>query len=245
MSKNGNLKIESTKNYDQFKFLPGNRLLDEKHVLRLITSMRQRDFLVPIAVNSEMYVIDGQHRLEARKRLELVVPYYMIGDLGLQEVQSLNAQQKKWSIEDFTNSFIRLGNKDYEIYKWFRDRYRLSHVESVAMLSGDELGVKNRNYSHIFALGGFKVKDLQGAKQRAEMLEQIAPFFDHYNQRSFVQAFLWLLTKKSFDFKTFLQRLEAQPTALRKCSEKDQYIDLIEQIYNYRSPNKVSLRYGD
>lgn len=39
MSKNGSVKIETTKQYEQFKFLPGNRALDEKHVLKLMASM--------------------------------------------------------------------------------------------------------------------------------------------------------------------------------------------------------------
>jgi len=43
----------------------------------------------------------------------------------------------------------------------------------------------------------------------------------------------------------FIGKLEAQPTALKKCAKVDQYVDLIEEIFNYRSQSKVSLRYSE
>lgn len=238
-------KIKITREYEKFKKLDGNRPLDEAHVQRLMASMRKQVLFDPISVNSELCVVDGQHRLEARKRLNLPIPYFIVGDYGLQEVQTLNAQQKKWSINDFTKSFIELGSKDYVTYQWFRSKYELPHQESLLLLMG--MTEQPRNLATIFQLGGFKVKDLMGAKAKAEMIRQVEPFFDKFKHRSFVQAILWLLNNRPncFKFDVFIKRLEAQPTALKPCTNRDQYIDLIEQIYNHGSKNKVSLRYGD
>jgi hypothetical protein len=41
----------------------------------------------------------------------------------------------------------------------------------------------------------------------------------------------------------FIDRLSANPTAMQHCSNVGQYKLMIEEIYNYRSREKVSLRY--
>ena len=52
-----------------------------------------------------------------------------------------------------------------------------------------------------------------------------------------------LFQNKKFDFNEFKHKVRLQPTALVDCSNREQYKTLIEDIYNYRSRNKVSLRY--
>jgi hypothetical protein len=54
---------------------------------------------------------------------------------------------------------------------------------------------------------------------------------------------IWLFNKPEFEFTEFLQKLAIQPTALIHCTDAKQYITLIEEIYNYRRREKVSLRY--
>jgi disulfide oxidoreductase YuzD len=237
-------KVEMTTDYDQFKFLKGNREVDEAHVVRLIKSMKANDLFTPIMVNNNLEVIDGQHRLEARRRLQLIVPYINVGEYGLAEVQQINAQQKKWTIEDYTDSYIALGLKDYEVYRWFRKRYKLPHTVTVPLLSG----VDYANSSHLgksFIEGSFRVRSLESAKDVAEHIEKVAPHFSGYRDRSFVLAVIRLLDKKSFSFTKFIDKIQQNPLMMKKCATSDQYIDLIEEIYNYRSQNKVSLRYSE
>lgn len=236
-------KIEMTENYDMFRILKGNRKVDEAHVNKLMRLMRQNDLFTPIMVNELLEVIDGQHRLEARRRLGFIVPYYVVKNYGLAEVQAINSLQKRWNINDYTQSYIALGIKDYEIYKWFRERYKLPHVVSLTLLMGVEAG--SGKVSDIFNSGGLRIKDLEQAKSKAQTLELIAPYSDVYCERSFINAFFSILDKKVFDLKKFLGKLEIQPNALKKCATTAQYIDLIEDIYNYRSQSKVSLRYTD
>lgn len=237
-------EIEMTDDYSLFHKIQGNRMVDESHVQRLMRAMKVNDLFTPIMVNSSFEVIDGQHRLEARKRLGLIVPYFVMGDYGLAEVQAINSQQKKWSIQDYTDSYIALGLKDYEIYKWFMKRYRLPHTISVGLLSGASQS-QRRDFTKMFNEGQLRVKELEYAKQVAEKLEQVAPFFSGYNDRGFVLAMIALFEKKVFDFKKFLSRLESNPLLLKRCATTAQYIDNIEDVYNYRSQNKVSLKYAE
>jgi hypothetical protein len=236
-------KIEMTLDYNLFKKLRGNREVDEGHVQKLMKLMRQNDLFTPITVNENFEVIDGQHRLEARRRLGLIVPYFVVKNYGLAEVQAINSQQKRWTVDDYAQSYIELGKKDYEIYKWFRKRYKLPHIVTVELLH--EMTKGHGKLSDIFNSGSLRVKNLEGAKSKAETLELIAPYFDGYCDRNFVIAFFTVQEKKVFDLKKFISKLENQPNALKKCAKVSQYIDLIEEIYNYRSQSKVSLRYSD
>lgn len=116
--KNGEIKIHITREYERFKKMPGNRPVDQAHVRRLMQSMRQQDLFTPIQCNERMEVVDGQHRLEARRQLNIHVPYYVVkGDYGLREVQKINAQQKKWGALDYLESNLELGNPEYKVYQ--------------------------------------------------------------------------------------------------------------------------------
>jgi hypothetical protein len=59
----------------------------------------------------------------------------------------------------------------------------------------------------------------------------------------FVRAMIVLLKKEHFDFNLFIQKLSLQPTSLVDCVSVGKYHELIEDIYNYRNRNKVSLRF--
>lgn len=238
-------QIEKTFEYSVFERLPGNRPIDEAHVRNLMQRMRKKYMMSPIQINQNFQVIDGQHRLEAHRRLGLEVPYFVCNNYGLEEVQELNAQQKKWKIADFVKSYIELGNKNYEIYEWFISRYKLPHTITVSMLSGVHRESNRANMRTTFESGYFKVTDLQGAKDIAEKLWQIEPYFSHWNNRGFVSAMLFCFQKKAFDFDKFLQKLEANPLMLKQCATTVMYIKLIEEIYNFRSRDKVSLQYGE
>ena len=58
-----------------------------------------------------------------------------------------------------------------------------------------------------------------------------------------VNGMLEPIVREEFDLKTFIRKLELQPSALSDCSNRTQYKMLIEDIYNYKSRNKVNLRY--
>jgi disulfide oxidoreductase YuzD len=60
-------RVYSTTNYNQFKYLKGNRAITELHVRRLVEAIKEKDLQVPIIVDEKMNVVEGQHRLEAYK----------------------------------------------------------------------------------------------------------------------------------------------------------------------------------
>ena len=74
---------------------------------------------------------------------------------------------------------------------------------------------------------------------KAQQIIKVGKFYDGFKRKSFVIALLELLDNPSFDYSVFIQKLALQQTKMVSCTSKEQYIRLIEEIYNYHSRNKV------
>lgn len=235
-------EIEETYEYDVFERIEGNREIDEGHVVQIMKWLKAKDLKVPIQINQNFGIIDGQHRLEARKRLGLPVYFFVTSGFGLEEVQTLNAQQKRWTLDDYVKSFIERGNQNYAVYQWFRKQFQLPHNQSVELLVGH-----NATHSRqIFISGQFVVrKDISVATETAKQLARLRPYFDHWNTSRFLAAMLIVMRKKVFDFERFISKLKAFPTMLKPQTTTDAYLQHIEDIYNYRTAQKVGLRFAD
>lgn len=109
--------------YSQFKYLGGNR--DITHSKKLLESITQNGYFnVPILVNENMEIIDGQGRFEALKMLGLPIRYVMEEGAGLEACRVLNRQQTNWSTADYVKSFVENGNENYIRLSKLADRYK-------------------------------------------------------------------------------------------------------------------------
>ena len=80
-------KIYKTTDYSVFKYLKGNRAVNELHVRRLVEAIKEKDLQVPIIVDEKMNVVEGQHRLEAYKIVGNPILYIMKSDVDLSDVR--------------------------------------------------------------------------------------------------------------------------------------------------------------
>ena len=124
--------IQITKNYSQFNKLIGNREIHEGHVQNLMESMNKYYMPVPIVVNAKMEVIEGQHRIEACKRLELPVYYIIDSNANLKNVHELNKHRRSWTMFDYLLSKnIQYLKKKEEKYRWHHECYELWKVSGI------------------------------------------------------------------------------------------------------------------
>ena len=234
-------QVHTTQNYSMFNPIDGNRNKNELHIKRLKKSMQENYLFTTITVNDKFQIIDGQHRFEAIKALNLPVNYVVCKGYGLKEVQILNQNSKNWTADDFMNGYCDLGKKDYKLYREFKEKYGFGHNECLGMLTGLTRSGSSHGFS--FSKGTFKVTHYADACKKAEMLKQIEPFYSGWKRRVFIFAMLKMFKNPNFDFTEFLQKLKQQQTALVDCVDVQQYTSLIEDIYNYRRREKVNLRY--
>ena len=237
-------QVHTTTDYFLFKPIEGNRNLNLLHLNRLRKSMSEKYLFTTILVNENYEIIDGQHRFEVIRVLGLPLHYIICENYGLPEVQILNQNSKTWNSDDYLEGYCKLGYNEYLKYRQFKETYDFGHSECQMLLTGVQQGSgKRASNASTFFSGEFKILDYDNACSIADKILLISPYYEGIKRKTFIVAMVQLLKNPNFEFTEFLQRLKLQPTALIDCVNNYQYISLIEEIYNYRRREKVTLRY--
>ncbi len=249
-------KVYKTSDLSIFKNVDGNRVPNLQHIRRLTDSIANYGMKCnPIIVNEKYEVIDGQHRLAAAKDAETFVYYIVINGYSLSEVHTLNLNQKNWSKRDFMEGYANMGVESYiKLSKFSKINDDFNFSSCIGMCSnttGNKSTLANKyrqdaeriGQPQVFEEGTWKGKDFELAQEWANKIRMIKPFYQNYNKSTFVSTLITLFKNDKFDFNEFMHKLRLQPTALVDCGNSSQYKTLIEDIYNYRSRKKISLRY--
>lgn len=234
------MQVHTTNDYALFSSIEGNRQINELHLKHLKKSIEEKMLFTVITVNEKYQIIDGQHRFYVLKELGLPVNYVICEGYGLNEVHRLNNNSKTWGLGDYLDGYCNLGYQDYVIFKKFKKTYKFGNDICIALLSGKmDFSRSNKDFTQ----GKFKISDLSWSQHIAGEITKIGHYYEGYKRKSFIVALLKLFKNKNFDMDTFLKKLKTQPASLKHCANANDYLDLIEKIYNFRSSNKVSLKY--
>lgn len=123
------LKTYITRDYSVFKYLSGNRDINLHNVNNIVKNVLENGLLPTIViVNENMEVIDGQHRIEAFKQLNLPVEFQIRKGLGLKDCIAYNVSSKKWETVDYIKSYAERGIDDYITLKKCIDEYEGVHM---------------------------------------------------------------------------------------------------------------------
>tara|TARA_R110002051_G_C8655429_1_gene488231 strand:+ start:124 stop:828 length:705 start_codon:yes stop_codon:yes gene_type:complete len=104
-------EIKSTKNYNLFSKIIGNRHLDVNNVKRIKESVELIGLKTPMMVNYKHGIIDGQHRLQVAKELDIAIDYYIVSNFKEENIHELQIS-KKWTSFDFAQRNASKGNKE-------------------------------------------------------------------------------------------------------------------------------------
>jgi hypothetical protein len=247
-------KVYKTNDLSIFKQIDGNRVPNLQHIKRLADSIRVYGMKCnPILVNERMEVIDGQHRLMAAKEANSFVYYIVINGYSLNEVHTLNLNQKNWSKKDFMDGYANMGIESYIKLKDFSEKNDdFTFNDCIALCQG---GVghnvrmlahkvsKSPNQIQVFEEGTWITGDINLSQDMANKIRMIKTYYLGYNRSTFVSTMMQMFKNDKFDFNEFMHKLRLQPTAMVDCANREQYKTLIEDIYNYKSRNKISLKY--
>jgi len=252
-------KVYKTNDLSMFKEIEGNRPPNPQHIRRLADSIKTNGLLCnPILVNEKYEVIDGQHRLLAAKKVNSEIYFIVLDGYNLNEVHTLNLNQKNWNKKDFMIGYADMGiepyiklkefykkNKDYTLNTCIQLCSQVSGFSTVNVMTTKYGNEKKINTKKVFEEGTWTGKDFKWGQKVADDIRLVKPYYKHYNRSSFVSCIisLRLYKKEVFDFNEFLHKLRLQPTALVDCTTVGDYKTLIEDIYNYKRHGKVNLRY--
>ena len=249
MKKQFNPIIQNTNNYSLFKFINGNRDVNPLHIKRLKDSFLEKPLLSLIIVNERYQIIDGQHRFLVQRELALPINYVVVYGYGISEVQILNVNSSDWKKKDFLGGYIKKGIYDYIEFERFQKTYpSLNFTTIVKLLSGLRSNGSTRldgykSISQSFEKGDFKIKDLAESHRRAAMILEFQPYYAKFNDNSFIVTLMYLFEHPNYKHEEMMKKLRLQPTSIKPCKNQKQYIELLEEIYNYHRQSKVVFRY--
>ena len=250
-----NPKILFTTNLGIFKFHEVNRKCGEtpesKNRIKEIANSMKVDGLLPhaIVITNKGYIVDGQHRVKAAEDAGKGI-YYIIDESvsntskGIfNAAKKYNRTAKVWSKEDYINGLSTMGNEHYITLENFRKEYPMFSLTEALMFLANS-GTKYPKKID-FADGKFKVNNLELAREMANNLLKPKEYFPKgYNQSNFVRTMITIMDKKKeFDFKRFYHKVQLRPGMIFRCGNKEQYAEMIENLYNYKTGDKVNLRF--
>lgn len=242
-------RVYITHDYNKFKVLQGNRDLNLAHINRLSASFKDQQLMIPIIVNENYEVIDGQHRLFVSKELGLPVYYIKCSGYGLKEVQKANTNTSVWTKKNYLESYCRMGYQPYLQFRNFMKQFpdfQISVAGQLLMNSHNINKTSDRGRFMIkdFEEGKLVIKDIDKAMRNARRLLDFKPYYSGFNRKAFVAAMITVFKNKNYDHDTMIKKLKSQPRKLVDMPKASFYIDLIEEIYNYKNRYPVTLRYG-
>ena len=117
--------LYETRNYDMFKFYAGNRIINPIRVKDLLRSFNERYYPVPIIVDHQRHVLDGQHRLEAARSGGFPVVFLTLAEdiVPTQVIRQLNADQKSYTLPDYMKLYVDDGRGDYTQFQNLYEHY--------------------------------------------------------------------------------------------------------------------------
>ena len=241
-------KYFETTDYSKFKKARGNRPVDEAHVNQLKKLIADKDLYDPIRVNQNMEVIDGQHTLQARKELDLKVPYIIINSDDPLDVARLNTGRKNWSMEAYLNHHCARNKMDYRICRNKMNQYGINVSEAIVLLL-KQCSLWNR-ISTDFKTGEFKIPagGIENCDRIGAALNTLKKYFLGMDdtkrrlKRSMVMAYIIADRCPDFDLRRFRDACKSKSSWFLSGTSTRDYIVIIEKIYNSgRSKKKIKL----
>lgn len=245
IDKESDIKVYVTEDYSVFNQLNGNRKVIPRHINEIVNSIQKNGYYpVPILVDNDYTIIDGQHRFEALKQLNLPVYYVKNGFIDNDCIE-LNTNSKNWNVVDYVKFYATKGLKDYQdlLNLW---RPYSSDIKSAFHSFTVLKTVVNRDNSFAsIKAGTFVIKDsVIDISQRLSIINVCLKQYklSDRDKRNIVPVLYRLLKNhlvvpnKLID--KFDQRKDKELPGLRTIEHA---LYMVNDIYNYKCSKKVDL----
>ena len=230
--------IHITRDYSMFRSVKGNRAIDNGHVQRLMREMRKKDLDLPIFINENDEVVDGQHTLQARKELGKPVRYIRGKFENEFDVAIMNANRKNWPMTAYLNFHIENGKKEYQIVKAMTKQYSMPLECAIFLLAGGySMWRETRND---FKQGKFKIKSLQRCNEIGASLMFMKNNFNIRLTRSFITAYAVVSEHPKFKWERFKTALKSKSALLLRGTNTEDFVRVFDKIYNGNVHNKIN-----
>ena len=208
---------ETTNQYDRFRFITGNREIDKGNLKKITASLnkfrvKENAILVVFMYDEKtddwwFYVVDGHHRFQACRDLNIPVSFVVINDLEvnidgnlLTVIEYLNTASKEWDVTNFMGSKAALGNEHYINYANVYNKYS-GHFEHEILFHIMALKPGRKDIRHQGFREGKLIFDLEDqlyVDNKLNILKQCSAKLSH-SRRYYLKSLVILLTLPTID----------------------------------------------
>ena len=238
-------KIEQTTNYDLFDYHENQQAMSPVRVRKVAESMRNTGFWAskPIGIyrkNGRLVIIDGHHRFEAARTLGLPVLFVVEPEKNGGLIGLANSLVGTWKTESFAKLYASQGNRDYEDLLFYVEQ-GIPLQRASSLLHGES--AHSCNSSQRVKHGTFKIKTDKYINAVLAIINSVKEIAPEISKRVYIDAISQLLFLKEFDQDVLIKRIEAHPTGIVRCADRNQALEALEETYNFRAREKTPLAF--
>ena len=233
--------VEKTRNYNQFKFAPWNRNINEKTLRKIDKDVKKNGWKVhPILVNKNFEIIDGQHRLIYAQKHNLPVYYVAIDDLTYKDCVSMNNSRSSWQINDYIKLYVSQGNKNYIKLQSLLKEFNFANPSTIISLIVGTASSTGYTTSKIRE-GTFVLTDAEYIKIQEKLLylEDISVYVNSLKGRqSAIYAILaFCYDEPAINNERLSRQIKNRLSSMTPPVDTETAAKGIESVYNYEIPN--------
>lgn len=231
--------------YSEFLHNHEQRPITQSHVKKLMESMKDFGFLKskPIQCYSKggkLIIVDGHHRLAAAMQLNIDVEVVIENYDAQETMGAVNSIVKKWEGKDFVRMFATRGNPHYiKLIEYQEKGIPLGMAASMMIRNAASSGNANKSIQD----GSFKIKTTEIIDKVADFMDEFGSMNHALKSRAFIAAISKCIMCDEFSLETFKQRIKENIQMMKKTSNEDQMLSVIEAIYNHRSRSPIPIKF--
>lgn len=181
-------------------------------------------------------VVDGQHRLEAARRLGIDV-YFVVEKPGVDPI-TLHGDIRVWTPKDYIRTHAESGLAAYKRLQEVCAEYSISPTAGITILSDLAYGGTTSQYT--LRQGALTLSETSASR---DVLKILATISGKLLRGIYAVVNLKRLAEcPGFNVDRMLYQLAAYPSLLHRCATLEQWADQLGIVYDYRRQDRREYR---
>lgn len=236
--------IRKTSDYSLFETHPHNRDISRTKVLEASMKKFGFDDGLPIRCvtngNGKLKITHGHHRFHVARQLGLPI-WYLVASNEIDLFES-EASAHSWSVRDYTVARARAGESPAQEVMEYHRKTGIPLGLCISLVGGQ--AASSGNKAKAMKAGNFQPGDQIHADTVARVVAHCKDCGVEFATSSlFVKAVSKCLFVEDFDVYMFLHKVSAHPQLMEPRRNLDDYLDLIEMVYNRQCRTKIPLAF--
>ena len=247
--------VYSTTDYSIFNISEMNRIIKLGNVSAIKNSILLNGQQKPIIIDSDFFIIDGQHRFSALKSICMPVEFIFANNLGQTEKEKLNvmeSQNTSFSWSNYEKLVLRAKIDDnYLRLKNLVDNFGFPIVSTCNILWGRQVYLKAKHIKNdVTKLSGksigFSTNDMiitnemvMNSIWRFENFKDLALIHQVFKRANVISSLMMLNKHQGLNFNHLIEKANKYSSKITDLTDSSKIIPFIEKLYNYNSKKPV------